>query len=249
MNAVTSEPFFVRRRTWSSHEVLHHNDFSRVQLSDLQREELKPAFWSFLCSEYDSVNLFTEIQKRKHQFSPDFLAFAQAWRTDEENHAAGFAAIYERFFDVPSEQIARDLPARPVDFERVEEFLADEFQLSLVLAYDEIVTTHAYHRDIPMYASFGPRAYVNWIRFVKRDEALHFNNLLRLIRRNHRHRLGEVRGVLERVLAVDVHGDYGGTFVLDHGGPGFNLSHDELSSICANTILKKLTNEARKKSP
>ena len=241
MESISSNTYSVRRREWAANEILSERVFAHVHLTDLQREELKPAFWSFLCSEYDSIHLFSEIQRRRARFTPDFLAFARSWRADEENHAEGFAKIYSRFFCVSKSRIDEDLKSRAVDFVRVEEFLVDEFRLCVVLAYDEIATTHAYHRDIPMYASFGPKALVDFICLVKRDEALHFNNLVRLIRRNHRHRLDDVRGVLERVLQVDALGDYGGTFVLDHAGPGFNISQNELASLCANAILKKLT--------
>jgi len=212
-----------------------------IRLSDAELDALRPAFWNFLCSEDDSRHLYARALQRRDRYSSGLLSFLESWRADEANHANGFARIYRTFYGDDGEALDARLAQRNADFSRISELLDDEFLFCLVLAYDELATTHAYHRDFMFYDSLGPAELKTWIRLVRNDEALHFANLIRLIGEQHRHRIPEARRALDRILEVDVRGEaYEATFVLDHSGAGFNLSPDELSTLCAQAIVRKL---------
>ncbi|AUX29009.1 MULTISPECIES: hypothetical protein [Sorangium] len=242
MNTQTvRDEYRPRQRRWSAAELLDRLTLREIELSSEQREEFEPSFWNFLCSEDDSRHFYRQAQARRGRYSDALFSFLEVWREDEANHAAGFKKIYQALYGQSSEAIDARLAARRVDFSRIEEFLGDEFTLCLVLAYDELATTHAYHRDFAFYESLGPDELKTWIRLVTSDEALHHANLLRLIGHQHRHRIPEARRALDRILEIDLRGgDYEATFVLDHSGAGFNLSPEELSSLCAQAIVKKL---------
>lgn len=212
-----------------------------IEISREQLEELEPSFWNFLCSEDDSRHFYRRAHDGRGRYSDALFSFLEVWREDEANHAVGFKMIYQALYGQSSEAVDARLAARRADFSRIEEILGDEFTMCLVLAYDELATTHAYHRDFAFYDSLGPDELKTWIRLVTSDEALHLANLVRLIGQQHRHRIPEARRALERIVEVDLRGgDYGATFVLDHSGAGFNLSPEELSKLCAQAIVKKL---------
>ena len=163
-----------RRRNWKPADVfrgVHRGSVTGVSQKTL--DEFEPILWNDLTSEYDSHLLNRRVLDNPAKFSDEFVSFLEPWLADETNHYLGQRQIYSIFFGESVESIEARTKARVSDFSGIEPFLEDEFKLCLLLAYDEIVSTYAYHRDIPFYASLGAEPFNEWIVRIKRDEATH----------------------------------------------------------------------------
>jgi hypothetical protein len=105
-----------------------------------------------------------------------------------------------------------------------------------------LATTQTYNKDVAFYDTFGPAPFREWIAKIRADEARHFGGAMRLIRTLHRHRLGEIDSVLDRIVEIEHSAtSYQGTFVLDHTPDctHFLLSSDELERDCIQIIREK----------
>lgn len=232
-----------KRTPWSALDLFMKIDLQKVTISQKMKHELQEFFWYDLCSEYDSVNLYKVLKERKDQYSSDFLNFLEVWYLDERNHTEGFSSLYQLFYGMNREDIWSRLSDRPSDFSELEEFLADEFELCVLFAYDEFASVMTYKKDV-FYNEFGAPEFVEWIKRVRADEALHFGNLVKLIRFRHAHRLPETKEVLRKIANLEQQRkSYKGTFLFDHECPHFLLTQDELSDECINTVLRKITND------
>lgn len=229
--------------TWNALKLFENIRPEAIQLTGPQKQEFQDFLWKDLCAEFDSLNLYRAIQARRETYSSDFLEFIEMWFRDETNHAQGFARIYELIYGQSTDASVRKLEARPADFSQLEEFLVDEFKLCLLLAYDELATTHTYRKDLAFYRDFGPPQFEEWIRRLIADEARHFSGAMKVIRTLHGHRAPEVSTVIQRILHLDTHAtSYSATFVLDHSPDcvHFSLNAQELSEKCAAVIIHKL---------
>ncbi|OGT36654.1 MAG: hypothetical protein A3F11_11570 [Gammaproteobacteria bacterium RIFCSPHIGHO2_12_FULL_37_14] len=207
------------------------------------KNELKEFFWYDLCAEYDAIHLYRELHASRSHYSEDFLNFLEMWYADEQNHAAGFYELYKLLYDVNDEFIKQELQARTADFSEMREFLEDEFKLCVLFAYDEFASVMTYKKDL-FYHEFGLLEFVTWIRNVLSDEALHFGNLVRLIRFKYLHRLHETREILLKIAEIEQQRKpYQATFLFDHECPHFLLTQEELAGRCINTVLQKIMND------
>lgn len=226
---------------WNAIKLLGGINPAHIKLKRNQIDSMEEAFWNFLSSEYDARHFYARLMEQPNNFSDDFHVFANKWSQDEANHTEGFLMIYRIFYPSRQEDINCRMKQRKVDFSRLNEFFYDEFKLCLLLAYDELATTHAYHRDYPFYKSLGPRELFQFIQLVTSDEASHFNNLIRLIKKKHAHRFPEVLPVMEHIFDLDLNGgEYLGTFVLDHAGAGYGLTVEDLKTLCFDRIIRML---------
>lgn len=239
-----------RQRLWDPAQLLagvsHESTTEARQRRQRAVEEYEPVIWNDLTSEYDSLALIDLLRSNPGAYSPELHRFAELWVRDEHNHYVSFRQIYSVLYGESTTSIAARVERRASDFSSLEAFLHDELKLLLLLAYDEIVTAHAYHRDIPFYRALGIAPFQSCIRLIGRDEGIHFDNVIRLIRALYPHRLGEVKGILQDIVNTDVNGEaYEGTFVMDHKLPYplFPLTHEELITKCAGRALSLLTGE------
>src|SRR4051812_48110223 len=99
--------------TWISRDLFKDVSASSIQLSQGARDEFKDFLWRDLCAEFDAFHLHSEIIRRQHQYSPEFLEFMAHWRADEENHAFGFARIIELLYGESIESQLWKLNRRP----------------------------------------------------------------------------------------------------------------------------------------
>jgi hypothetical protein len=228
---------------WDSRLLLAKVDRSTIQFDPNFVEDLQPALWIELATEYDAEHFCEYLEQRERGgtlcLSKMFSDFESVWRRDELNHTRGFAYIYSVLYSVSEEELLDRLSSRQPDFHTIEPLLSDEFAICVVLAYDEIATTKSYHNDmVHRYPKFGNPVLIDWIKRVAKDEAWHFENALNIIKANHAHRIPEVPRLLDALLSFDAGGEeYGATFVLDHVAN--NYTGNFLDS-CRSLILERL---------
>lgn len=205
------------RRGWSAAELLADVRSQDVTCTPEAAREHEPRIWQDLVAEYDARILQRELLSRDAGFTPEFLAFLDAWAKDEEHHTDGLLRLYSLVTGEPEESVASRLDERRGDFVAMEGWLDDEFRLAVLFAYDEAMSTHGYGEDIPFYASLGPAEFGTLLRELKNDEAMHYRNALELLVSRHADRADEVPTVMDEIVAFDATQDeYKATFVLDH---------------------------------
>lgn len=241
MISLTSPAFRPKSRNWNAQNLFQGISPGSIFIPEEERSYFETFFWHDLCAESDSRNLYLELSKRKASFSEEFNSFADAWYQDEVNHTRGFSRIYHILFGESEESLSARVKQRPVDFSEFEEFLSDEFKLCVLFAYDEYATVLTYQKD-SFYDRFGHPAFLEWIRNVRADEALHFINAVRLIHAKHAHRIPETLEVIHRIIEIEEGlTSYKSTFLFDHDSPHFLLSPEELSTTCVDLVYKKIT--------
>ena len=205
------------RRGWSAEELLRGVRPQDVTCTPAAAREHEARIWIDLVAEYDARILQRELLSRDADFTPEFLSFLDAWAKDEEHHAAGLLRLYSLVTGEAEASVAHRLDERRGDFVARGGWLADEFKLAVLVAYDEAMSTHGYGGDIPFYSSLGPPQFGALLRELKNDEAMHYRNALELLAARHSDRADEVPAVMDEIVAFDAAQDeYRATFVLDH---------------------------------
>ncbi|MEM1449548.1 MAG: hypothetical protein AAF957_15800 [Planctomycetota bacterium] len=218
------------RRVWSAAELLDGVRPEDVRVSVEEGRAQEARLWTDLAAEYDGRLLQAEVLGRGTEYSPAFHAFLQAWADDEEHHAAGLLRLCSLVLREPEEALLARLGERRADFTGMEAFLDDEFALTVLLAYDEAMSTHGYGEDIPFYASLGPPPFERLLRELKNDEAVHYRNAVELLVAEHAHRVDEVGEMLDEVVRYDAtQTEYRATFILDHATDQF--SSDDMERV------------------
>jgi hypothetical protein len=213
------------RRSW--HEDLLLSDVGTDVLENDLCHSLSRDNWGFpsfrdllhheILSEYDASVLSRHIRARGLSLSDDFKIFETDWLADELRHHKGFRRLYVILYGQVPDDIDVKLDARRGQFARIDRFLEDEFDLLVLMGYDEIVTTKAYARDFPIYDSFKHLGISQFIRDVARDEAFHFQRIVEILRARFSDRMAEIPALLKEIAAVDnPEESYQDTFVLDH---------------------------------
>lgn len=192
----------------------------KISLSEEKLEQFRQILWGDLRAEHDAENLCQWLQQA--DCSSEFTAFERVWRRDELNHFLGFRRLYCLLYGIDEASIDRQLKARVTNFELLKDFLQDEFTIVLTIAYDEIATTLAYTDDYEMYRSLGDRTCINWIKNVVRDEGIHFQNCIELLKRYHVSRINEIPDCLQELVKWDLQRhEYQGTFLFDRATEQF----------------------------
>lgn len=237
---IRSDEYIVRRKGWNARALLGSIDRSTITLKETQADHLREFLWYDLCAESDARNLYRVLSGRRGRYSREFFRFLDAWYQDEMNHAAGFAYLQHLLFCEDEAEIRARAAARPYSFTQLDGFFEDEFALCVLFAYDEYASVMTYEKDT-FYRDLGSPLFDEWIRLVRADEAIHFMNLVRLIRFNHQHRLPDTYEILETVLRIEKEArEYQGTFLFDHECPHFLVSKDDLETVCANIVLRRI---------
>jgi hypothetical protein len=228
-------------RTWDVDGLFAHLRPTDLHLTPEERQHSEAILWHSVCTEFDARHFFQYLTDLPHPWSKDFVHFVGPWVRDERKHTAGFARLYAMLYEESLAAVYRRLHARPVNFAPLARFFTDELRICLLLAYDELVTTHVYHRSIAFYEHINKPVLGQWIRLLTSDEARHFGQLIQVLQRNHSARCQEAATILADILAVDQSVPaYGNTFVLDHDCPDFSLTEAELDRLGVQVILSKL---------
>lgn len=230
--------FFPKSIPWNSLQLLGPIRPEDLCCSSEQLLQYEPYIWNDLASENDAERFYRYLENLGLNFSDSFQAVVQLWRMDEFDHYLGFKRLYHLLYSADEISIEQRLDARSDDFGELGEIVRDEFELCLVLAYDEIATARGYRKDFAFYSDFGIESLRRWIKFVAKDEALHYYNFIRVLRTVHRQRLPEAGRVINRILNYDLKAkEYKATFVLDHKTDQFS---EPFLKECAEAVLRSL---------
>lgn len=177
------KPTFLNKRHWSSKAIFKEISNSGWINPGID-EKYKDFFWADLLAEYDSINLYHYLYERRPKLSSYFVQYLDLWFSDEKNHADGFLELNRLLFNMSEESILEKLKTRTSNFDRFEQLLSNELNLLTVFAYDEYVSVKTYKKDT-FYNEFGSPLFNSWISNLIADEATHFANAVKLLRRNH----------------------------------------------------------------
>ena len=248
-------PYTPRRREWSLESVMASVEAADVRCTADEARAIEPRLWMDLVAEYDARLLEAELRRRAdrrgHALSADFDSFLDAWALDEAKHADGLARLYRLVMGVSESELDERLAARAGNFSAFDEILDDEFQLSILFAYDEAMSTRGYSEDIPFYASLGPPAFETLLRHLKNDEAVHYANAVDLLCARYADRADEVPDAMAQIVELDVQQEsYEGTFILDHVSS--SISSDQMRQVGASVsaaIVRRLKAEDATRLP
>lgn len=216
-------------------------DLNKLSTHAPRLSQWKDIFWDSICTEYDARRLYWHIARTSPEVFRSHQSILTSWLKDEIEHALGFQMLYSRLYRDDLAAVGLQLEMRDASFEHVDHLLKDGLSLLLLLAYDEIVTTHVYHRSIADYDAFGVDALSTWIRKLKNDETRHLLSFIQEAKRAYPGRLEEGASILEDIVEADFSSDgYRGTFVLDHHAPEFPLSRAEIEMLLIPAVLRRL---------
>jgi hypothetical protein len=234
----------VRQNIWDLDAVLPLSYILAPQYIELAPCEVYTNFCNLLSrdvySEGDSQALYNYIITRADEMSPEFLAMLDLWLEDELKHYEALRRIYHCIAGVDFVEMDRQFIARVHEIEPIEMVLADEFTLLVTMMFDEIGSVYSYRRDLwEYYRHFGTAIQKIGHHLVK-DEGMHFNNAAELILTKHRHRLGEVKELLERISKLEKSlQKYHQTFFLDHAQEQYRFP-PYFNSVLMRLILARL---------
>ncbi|OGT36643.1 MAG: hypothetical protein A3F11_11575 [Gammaproteobacteria bacterium RIFCSPHIGHO2_12_FULL_37_14] len=167
--------------------------------------------------------------------------FLSEWLSDEINHAHAFQILYHHIYHESQDSISQRLVSRQTNFSMIDEFFSDLPSTCLLLAYDELITTHVYHQSIDFYDKLGSTMFSEFIRRLKYDEAKHYFGIISIVKDQFSGKRALAESLLNKIIQVDdAMDDYYGTFVLDHACPEFPLSKSNIMMLCEKIILRKI---------
>jgi len=226
--------------------LIREDVFRRPAFSSVTKNELATRFFDDAGSEYDACFFSDRVDWHLPKRSPPLNSFLENWNNDEQDHYTFFATLYSMCGEDNEPQLDRldslmkAMELRSPDFSRIDRFLADEFSVCVLLAYDELMNTMAYKGEFGLYDSLGSKTISRCIRIVARDEAKHYAGALALLKRQHMDRRNEVEKLLADIVDIDTSGDtYASTFVLDRGDDMLNTARDQAEE-CADRVLRQL---------
>lgn len=215
--------------------------FPKTNLSDAERIEWKEIFYDSIITEYDARRLYWHLKNHYSNYFPRLIDVLDPWLRDEMDHAYGFARIYSSYTGIPLDQVVLEAETRCTDFSILDPITNDAFKLLVMLAYDEIITTHVYHRSIGKYDQFESPQLSAWIRKAKKDESEHFFSFINKAKELFPERKRETLTILEEIFNIDFEKqNYSGTFVLDHNTPDFPITKQEIKDMIIPAIVKKI---------
>ena len=230
----------LKSHDWSSVELLKGLSRFDIKCTEELIEEKRSNLWHDMSSEFDSKHFLNFIfTKTELQPSDNFVEFACLWHLDEQNHYRGLRQINSVLYGISETDIDARMNSRTPNFASISHFLNDEFSILISIAFDEYTSTRAYQQDFPVFDQFGPDCLSAWIRNAARDEATHYGNAIKILKKNHQHRFAEVEEFIARLIIHETSEDfrYENTFILDHDTDDFSLSMFEESR---NAITRSL---------
>lgn len=231
---------FSTRLTLDAASILVNFDFPHTELSDVERSEWKEIFFDSIITEYDARRLYWHLRTKHSSYFPLLADVLNPWLRDEIDHAYGFALIYSSYSGISLDEVVLEAEIRKPDFSIIDPITSDAFKLLVMLAYDEIITTHVYHRSITKYDHFKSQQLSAWIRKTKKDEIAHFFSFVQIAKQLFPSRTNEIPNILEEIYEIDFQKEnYSGTFVLDHNTPDFPISKHEIRNMIIPAIVKK----------
>jgi hypothetical protein len=234
----------VKQNIWDLEKVLPIDYALPSQYFALAPAEVYINFCNLLSrdvySEGDSQALYDYIRSRSDEMSPEFLAMLDLWLADELKHYEALRRTYHCIAGVSFAEMNQKFSNRIHEIEPIEMVLVDEFTILVTLMFDEIGSVYSYRRDLwEYYRHFGTAIQKIGHHLVK-DEGMHFNNAAELLLTKHSYRLGEVKGLLERISTLEKSlQKYHKTFFLDHAQEQYRFP-PHFNSVLIRLILARL---------
>ncbi|QXI32220.1 MULTISPECIES: hypothetical protein [Pseudomonas] len=228
---------------WSSVDLLKDLTSESITGSQEVIKSRQEHFWHDMSSEFDSKHFLIYLINRSDlKLSDDFLEFVCLWHLDEQNHYRGLRKINSVLYGFLEDDIDRAIKSRQPEFDSISSFMADEFTILVSIAFDEITSTRAYKQDFKLFDSLGPDCLSEWIRNAAKDEAAHYGNAIKLLKKNHSSRFNELPVILDKIVSLETSDGFGynNTFIFDHDTDDFS---NELLIDSKNTILEVLGRE------
>jgi hypothetical protein len=234
---------YETRSTPDAAVILANFTFPHNKLNTVERSEWKEVLFDSVVTEYDARRLYWHLKTQQTGYFPALADVLIPWLRDEIDHAYGFALIYSSFTSVPLDEVVLEAEIRSPNFNIITPIISDAYKLLVMLAYDEIITTHVYHRSISKYDQFYSKQLSAWIRKLKKDETTHFFSFVQKAKTLFPDRTDETPSILEEIFDIDFKKQsYSGTFVLDHNTPDFPISKQEIKNMIIPAIIKKFNN-------
>ncbi|CRM62887.1 MULTISPECIES: ferritin-like domain-containing protein [Pseudomonas] len=231
----------MKKYSSNAFEILKDFSFPPLKFSEEEKAEWQAIFFDSIITEYDARRLYWCIEAKNPELMTKLEDTLNPWLKDEIDHAYGFSLIYSAYTGLPLDEIALSVETRKSDFSSLDSFISDPLKLLILLAYDEIITTHVYHRSIKKYDHFNSPQLSTWIRKAKKDESKHFFLFIEKIKLMYSHRLLEAPSILKSLFELDFEKEhYTGTFVLDHNTFDYPISRTDIEKTIIPTIIKKL---------
>jgi hypothetical protein len=234
----------VKQNIWNLDALLPIGYTISPHLIELAPIEVYTNFCNLLSrdvySEGDSQPLYNYIMARSDRMSSEFLAMLDLWLEDELKHYEALRRTYHCIAGISFAEMNQKFSQRIHEIEPIEMVLADEFTLLVTLMFDEIGSVYSYRRDLwEYYRHFGTAIQKIGHHLVK-DEGMHFNNAAELLLTKHHHRLAEVKGLLDRISALEKSlQKYHKTFFLDHAQEQYRFP-PHFNSVLIRFILARL---------
>ncbi|MGF6653573.1 hypothetical protein OKW34_004162 [Paraburkholderia youngii] len=228
---------------WSSVDLLKSLTPESISGSRDIIKSRQEYFWHDMGSEFDSKHFLIYLMNRSDlQLSDDFLEFVCLWHLDEQNHYRGLRKINSVLYGFREDDIDKEIKSRRPEFEAVSSFMVDEFTILASIAFDEITSTRAYKQDFKLFDNLGPDCLSVWIRNATKDEAAHYDNAMKLLKKNHSSRFDELPAILGKIVGFETSDGfrYNNTFIFDHDTDDFS---NELLNDSKNTILEAFGRE------
>lgn len=250
---VDRQKFKVTQNVWDLEAVLPCNYSIPAEYLDRTPRAVYTNFCHLLSrdvySEGDAQSLHHHIMMRQERMSPEFLAMLDLWLKDELKHYEALRRTYHCLAGVSFAEMNRQFSTRIHEIEPIEILLQDEFTILVSMMFDEIGSVYSYRRDLQEYYRYFGAAIQKIGHHLVKDEGMHFNNAAELLLTNHRHRLSQVKELLEQISALEQSlQKYHKTFFLDHAQEQYRFPQ-HFNSVLIRLILARLGLGARPSSP
>ncbi len=234
----------VQQNMWDLDAVLPLSYTIPPQYIKLVPTEIHTNFCHLLSrdvySEGDAQVLYNYILTRADEMSTEFITMLDLWLEDELKHYEALRRTYRCIAGVSFSEMNRQFAARTPEFKPIEMVLTDEFTLLVTMMFDEIGSVYSYRRDLHEYYHHFGRQIQKIGHHLVKDEGMHFNNAAELLLAKHAHRLGEVKGFLEQISALEKSlQKYHKTFFLDHAQEQYRFPK-HFNSVLIRLILARL---------
>jgi len=172
-------------------------------------EEHRSSYWHVMTLELDSISFLRHLLSQSNtNLSDEFVESSYLRYLDKQNHYRGLKRIASVLFGMSEECIDQQIRRRCAEPLRSIPLPTDEFALLLAVALDKATKLHASDDNIALFDALGADCLGQWIRLVNRDNAVHYENAVGILKRRYASRIQEAERLLEQLSSdsADAHG-------------------------------------------
>src|SRR5215210_6223773 len=105
----------TKRTKWDSDILLGGLAPSDLRVMPGSVDSYRAIIWNDLCSEYDALFFYHEIQRLAFPLSDDLIAILPEWKRDEDNHFRGLKRLYPLIYGGSPEEVQEIVATRQPD--------------------------------------------------------------------------------------------------------------------------------------